>query len=254
LRVGAAEQPPGNFRHLRASKILATIDLLERRINERFPASSLRQVCREFRELAFGIEEMVDRYSRPIWSVRIAVYLAVVLLLLVATGAAIAVVQQFSVTAYDVADLLQTAESAINELIFLGLALVFLTGLEMRMKRRRALEALDQLRSIAHVVDMHQLTKDPAILLSAHEKTESSPERPLSRYQLTRYLDYCSELLALNSKMAALFAQGMQDPVVLSAVNDLESLNQGLSQKVWQKIMILDLAEDRENNRSAANG
>ncbi|MBE7438591.1 MAG: hypothetical protein HS115_09070 [Spirochaetales bacterium] len=237
------EGSSGNFRHLRASRILSTIDQLEKRIAERFPASSLRQVCREFRELAGGIEELAHACSQPIWPVRLVVYLAASLLLMVASAAAVAVARQFSLTSYDIADLLQIAESAINELIFLGLALVFLTGLEMRMKRRRILAALDELRSIAHVVDMHQLTKDPASLLAAHLKTESSPERTLSRYQLTRYLDYCSELLALNSKVAALFAQGMQDPVVLSAVNDLESLNQGLSQKVWQKIMILDLAE-----------
>jgi hypothetical protein len=29
---------------------------------------------------------------------------------------------------------------------------------------------------------------------------------------------------------------------VLAAVNDVESLSQGLSSKIWQKIMILDLA------------
>jgi len=59
---------------------------------------------------------------------------------------------------------------------------------------------------------------------------------------LTRYLDYCSEMLALVSKIAALFAQNIEDPVVLAAVNDLESLTQGLSGKIWQKIMILDLS------------
>ena len=52
------------------------------------------------------------------------------------------------------------------------------------------------------------------------------------------------ELLALDAKIAALFAQNMDDPVVLDAVNDLEVLTQGLSAKIWQKIMILDLAEE----------
>jgi hypothetical protein len=64
----------------------------------------------------------------------------------------------------------------------------------------------------------------------------------MTLYQLTRYLDYCSELLAHTSKLAALHAQGFDDPAVLAAVNDVESLTQGLSAKIWQKIMILDLS------------
>jgi hypothetical protein len=136
----------------------------------------------------------------------------------------------------------QSAESAINELIFLGLALFFLISLETRIKRHYALQALHRLRSIAHVVDMHQLTKDPAHLLSRFQSTSSSPERSLSRYELMRYLDYCAEMLALDSKIAALFAQNMDDPVILNAVNDMESLTQSLSGKIWQKIMIVDLS------------
>jgi hypothetical protein len=236
----------GLFTRLRADKILDTIDKLESRIAERFPQTSLRQVCHEFRMLAAGMENLAAHCGRPIWPLRLSVWLFIGLLIFVGLGALLVLIQRFSFKTNDISDLLQATEAAINELIFLGLALVFLIGLETRIKRRSALAALHQLRSIAHVVDMHQLTKDPAHLLGTHVQTKSSPERLLSRYELTRYLDYCSELLALNSKIAALFAQDMDDPVVLSAVNDLESLNQGLSQKIWQKIMILDLAVDKE--------
>lgn len=236
----------GRFTRLRADKILDTIDMLEKRVAERFPASGLRQVCIEFRQLAAGMETLAEHCGRPIWPMRLAVLAAVGLLVFVALGAILVLAQRFSFRTDDISDLLQATEAAINELIFLGLALVFLIGLETRIKRRMALKALHRLRSIAHVVDMHQLTKDPASLLTQHVQTRSSPARSLNRYELTRYLDYCSELLALNSKIAALFAQDMDDPVVLSAVNDLESLNQGMSQKIWQKIMILDLAEDME--------
>jgi hypothetical protein len=65
--------------------------------------------------------------------------------------------------------------------------------------------------------------------------------RHLSRAQLTRYLEYCAELLALVSKLAALHAQDLQDAVVLEAVNDVETLTADLSRKVWQKITILDV-------------
>jgi hypothetical protein len=64
----------------------------------------------------------------------------------------------------------------------------------------------------------------------------------MTPYQLTRYLDYCSELLSIVSKLAALHAQYLNDPVILAAVNDVETLAHGLSGKIWQKIMILDIA------------
>jgi hypothetical protein len=54
-------------------------------------------------------------------------------------------------------------------------AIYFLLTVESRVKRRTALRALHELRSIAHVIDMHQLTKDPEQLLSPAMSTASSP-------------------------------------------------------------------------------
>jgi hypothetical protein len=234
----------GKFTQLNEALILKTIERLEERIGERFPGSGLSRVCAEFRVLAHESEALARQLKPPIWPVRGVAIAAAVLLVGLVTWAFVQAAQHFSFDANGVAELLQATESAINELIFLGLALFFLVGLETRIKRRAALEALHQLRSIAHVVDMHQLTKDPAYLLGNFTETKVSPERTLARDQLPRYLDYCSEMLALDSKIAALFAQNMEDPVVLNAVNDLESLTQGLAAKIWQKIMILDLSDD----------
>jgi hypothetical protein len=93
-----------------------------------------------------------------------------------------------------------------------------------------------------HIVDMHQLSKDPEHLLGPAMPTESSPRRSFTRFELARYLDYCSELLSLTSKLAALHVQYLDDEVVLDAVNDIETLAASLSNKIWQKIMILDIA------------
>jgi hypothetical protein len=62
----------------------------------------------------------------------------------------------------------------------------------------------------------------------------------MSVYEIMRYLDYCSEMLSLTGKVAALYAQNFRDGVVLSSViNEIENLTTGLSRKIWQKIMIL---------------
>ena len=93
---------------------------------------------------------------------------------------------------------------------------------------------------------MHQLTKDPEQILSPDmPRTSSSPLRVMNRFELSRYLDYCSELLSLAGKLAALYAQYLPDPVVLTAVNEVENLTVGLSRKIWQKIMILDTIQPR---------
>lgn len=53
-------------------------------------------------------------------------------------------------------------------------------------------------------------------------------------------------MLSLTGKVAALYAQNFRDTVVLSAVNELESLTTGLCRKIWQKIMILRKFENSE--------
>ena len=63
--------------------------------------------------------------------------------------------------ATDTPALVEGLESAVNLLILFGGAVWFLITLEERLKRARVLKALHELRSLAHVVDMHQLTKDP---------------------------------------------------------------------------------------------
>jgi hypothetical protein len=59
-------------------------------------------------------------------------------------------------------------------------------------------------------------------------------------FELQRYLDYCSEATAIISKVAALYAQSLEDDVVIRAVNEIEVLCTGLSRKIWQKLIILD--------------
>ena len=81
-------------------------------------------------------------------------------------------------------------------------------------------------------------------MLATAADTESSPDRQLTRYEVKRYLDYCSELLSLTGKIAAFYVQNFSDGTALSAVNEVESLTTALSRKIWQKIMILHSFEE----------
>jgi hypothetical protein len=57
-----------------------------------------------------------------------------------------------------------------------------------------------------------------------------------------------------GNKHAALHAQYVNDPVVLDAVNDIEVLTSNLSNKIWQKIMILDTLPGAEQAQPAGGG
>lgn len=61
----------------------------------------------------------------------------------------------------------------------------------------------------------------------------------MTAFELTRYLDYCSEMLSLSAKIAALYAQSTSDSVVIEAASDLSTLTTNLSSKIWQKITIV---------------
>jgi len=82
--------------------------------------------------------------------------------------------------------------------------------------------------------------KETNMLMSGIVLTPSSPERTLTAFEVMRYLDYCSEMLSLTGKLAALYAQNTRDVAVISAVTDLEVLTTGLSRKIWQKMIILN--------------
>jgi hypothetical protein len=151
----------------------------------------------------------------------------------------ISTLKEFRVT--ELSNFLQELDSGISSMVFIGAAIVFLVSWERRMKRSRALEAIHELRALAHILDMHQLTKDPESHLKDSRPDALPPgERRLTPFQLSRYLDYCVDTLALISKIGALYSENFQDPVLLEAVDDLEDLTSGLSQKIWQKIMLLE--------------
>ncbi|HEU0012752.1 MAG TPA: hypothetical protein VFQ45_03675 [Longimicrobium sp.] len=226
---------------LEPERIIETLDALRRRIEERFPGSGLGWIAGQMLEIARTTAARLEWAARPHLWLRAGAGLLIALLLLLLAS----LVLRLDVRSaeFGAAELLQATEAATNEAIILGGGIWFLVTAEARFKRRKALRALRDLRAVAHIIDMHQLTKDPdSHLRGAAAATPSSPTRSLDRDQLGRYLDYCSEMLALNSKLAALYAQNFDDHVVLAAVDEVETLTTGLTAKIWQKLNILGQA------------
>jgi hypothetical protein len=226
------------YRALDEAKIIGTLERLRDRIGERFPEAGLRNVAEELIAVGGEVSECVTYIRRPNWPIRIVAGVAIAGMIAVLVVAVTTL--RLPAGVRGLTDVIPLIEAGINDIVFLGIAVYFLLTIEKRMKRRKALGVIHQLRSLAHVVDMHQLTKDPEQLLSPEPDTQSSPERPMTPPELGRYLDYCSELLSVTSKLAALLVQYFNDEVLLGAVNEIETLTTGLSGKIWQKIRLLD--------------
>ncbi len=228
-----------------AEKILKTLRQLQLRIQERFPEAGLARVGLDLIDAAEQTTKRAHAAARPNLLLRFFVIVAIAVALVVAVAIAPQVSSAVQMlignifSGANTAEFTQALESVVNLVILMGVAIWFLLSLEEREKRRFVLRHLHELRSFAHVIDMHQLTKDPISHTARATRTASSPDRPMTAFELARYLDYCSELLSIIGKLAALYGEQTNDTEVIGAVNDIEFLTNGIGRKVWQKIMIV---------------
>ena len=174
---------------LQEDRIVDTVARLQRRISDRFPGSSLASLCGDLREVAEQASERSAWIGNPIRSLRVAGYTTAFVLITFFFGFVVYELQpapnvQRDVTSkVELTDLISAIEAGINIIILLALAMWFFVGLETRIKRRRAIAAVHELRSLSNVI---------------------------------------------------------------AVVSEVEQLSTGLSQKIWQKIMILNQARDMQ--------
>jgi len=225
------------YRTLSSDHLIKTVEKLDRRIHERFPGCGLSKVCAELSQIARESSEKVALASSPNMPLRIGIGIVLVtgIMLLYYVGTIIEV----KVGTENLFGVLEGIDAAVSTLIVTAAGMYFLTTLEGRWHRERALKDLHELRSIIHVIDMHQLTKDPSRTSTVGTQTPSSPQRPMTPFELSRYLDYCSEMLSLAAKIAALYAQGTRDSLIIETASDLGQITSNISGKIWQKITLV---------------
>jgi hypothetical protein len=231
-------RPSLAYRSLNAARIIDTAVAVRGRIQEKFPRAGLCKIASEVELVALESAERAAECAKPQWQIRVV---AIALTLVGVAGVVMFVAHlRFNFLNESVSQLLQDIYNVLNDTILFGIGLVFLWSWEGRIKRGRALRALHELRSLAHIVDMHQFTKDPKSLAKLKPEEIEQAKGPVNKAELIDYLVFCTDLLGLFGKISALYAQELQDGTVLAAVTEIEELSAMLSQKVWQKIGIIE--------------
>lgn len=236
----ARTSPSGDEVQLAADHVGATVAQLERRIEARFGERGLTKAARDLGHLVVRVRDEAGQSRHRLRRMTVTAR-ATSIVIVAATALALvfglrtAVIDGLAHTS----DWVPLIESAINDLVFAAIAVVFLWFFPERLERRSLLRLLHRLRSLAHVIDMHQLSKDPEQVSPTYTATAQSILHGLDADQLHHYLSYCSEMLSLTAKTAALCAEHSTDSVVLETVSTIETLTTELSNKIWQKISLL---------------
>ena len=225
---------------LDAREVRLTVDRLEERIAARFPGRGIVRLAARLAGLVDEVESVAPGINTRLRRARVVSRVAAGLVL-VATLVAVALALRDTLDdgVRSSIDWLPLIETTINDLVYAAIALYFLYSIPERLQRGRSLALLHRVRSLAHVVDMHQLTKDPERFRTDFVPTPRSVDPQLGPQEMERYLEYCSEMLSLIGKTAALVAEESRDAVVLDAVGGIETLTTSLSRKLWQKIALL---------------
>ena len=208
--------------------VIRTIRRMDRQIDTYFPDRNLANLSSSIIEFAIRHESDLERIDRPNIPIKLAIGLAISLM----SGLVIYWLYELFIQ-NDGSGIIfqpQDLDAFINILIFGSAITWFLLNWQAKSKRRFIIGRINELRSFGHVIDMHQLTKDPFF----------DDEMEMSDKDLIRYLDYCGDLLSCCSKLAATYLEHTDDETVVQYVNEFESLTGQFNRKIWQKITILD--------------
>ena len=222
---------------LDAPTVIATIDQLGGRIRARFADRGLPKAAAELRSAATEVTELGVHLRGRLrvlrWTARAASVLVALGMALVLVVAARDADLSGSVRSVDWVALV---ESTIQTLVFGGLTLLF-PQCPPRPTGKAPPAATPASPPVPRARHRHAPTdQDPERLRSDFEPTDATVAVDLTRAEMQHYLGYCSELLALVGKVAALCAEDSQDGLILETVSDIENLTNGMSRKIWQKI------------------
>lgn len=130
-------------------------------------------------------------------------------------------------------DIFQGLDAVTNLAVASILSWWALWRLEQRRRDKLLGAYFSELVALAHVIDLHQLFKDP-----------KGTEVKLSQQELYYYFDYCCDLLAILSKIGVIYGQEYREEAATKHVADLQELCSDLSRRIGQKIELLTITPE----------
>ena len=232
---------PNQKHRLDPAKIIQTAEHLARRVSSRFPESSLAGLAADLVEIARETDERASLARNPNHLIRSLGWLAGVIALLglwylfshIKTHLINANLEFESIT-----DLFEAADAGFNILIALAGALWFLVTIEVRVKRKQALEHIGELLEFVQLIDVTQLYYTPELY-----KSNLPPDTPKARFDHT-YLLFCNEMLAVIGNLAPLYTRGNMDDAVWRATSDVVMLANAIEGRLFAKSEAVRLAND----------
>jgi hypothetical protein len=217
-----------------------TAKRLVERIHSRFDDDDLTNIARQVFDVATMSEKRIARALRVGFFIRLLTWPVVI-----AVGFGIAAwikSLHLAIQVNDAGDLAQSLDSVLQLILVLGAGGWFLLSIGTKVQRRSLFKALQELHALAQVIDLVQLDKDPDRLhFSSEQRTENSPTlgKANTAFLLSRYLDYCSELLSVLSKIACLYRERVSDEAVLSRLGDFDRLASQLRSNIGSKMGLI---------------
>ncbi len=130
-------------------------------------------------------------------------------------------------------ELFEATDAGFNLLVLLAGALWFFITLEGRLKRKKALESIEELREFIHVIDLTQLYYTPELY------NPDASNSPTQRGLDYTYLLFCTQMFGVISNLAALYSRGAAGDSILRAASDVKMLETALSTKLLSKVEIV---------------
>jgi hypothetical protein len=224
--LAAAASHVGRHR-LDPARIIETAENLARRIGERLPGSSLAALAVELVRIAHVTDEQARQARRPIHAIRAVSFLAI--------GACLVLLSFIMVHVHarwefgTITELFEATDAGFNLLALLAGGMWFLATLEARLKRKRALGSIEELREFIHVIDVTQLYYTPELFNSEAQRSHSA-----LKFDHT-YLLFCTQMLAVIGNLAPLYTRGAAGDSILRAVADIELLANATTAKLQSK-------------------
>lgn len=201
---------------LDTDKILGTAKNLAEDIDARLPGSNLAGLAHELAGLAVAAEERGKRAQKPIYAIRAVSTLAIVLGLLALWYLAGHIHTKWEFGT--ITEVFEALHTGFELLVIVVGALWTCVTLESRIKRKKALGFIEELREFIHVIDVTQLYFTPDLYRSRHGTT------PGHLALDETYLLYCTQMLAVLGNLAPLYTRGATGDSILRAASEVEML------------------------------